>query len=94
MFKNNDPLLGSSPMKAGTLLPVNGSTFGGFPVDFLELLVNMLNGIKSSCGASLLMGVKEIFPLLRGTDLFHFISLCYFASYLLWLIYLIESNTR
>ncbi|KAK2157342.1 hypothetical protein LSH36_193g07037 [Paralvinella palmiformis] len=38
---NNDPLLGSSPLKAGTLLPVNGSTFGGFPVDFLELLTRL-----------------------------------------------------
>ena len=39
--QENDPLLGSSPLKM-KILGLEGGTYGGFPIEFLVLVVSAL----------------------------------------------------
>ena len=39
-FQENDPLLSGSPFK-GNLMSLEGSTYGGFPIKFLVLVVSL-----------------------------------------------------
>ena len=47
-FQENDPLLGSSPLK-GKLFQLDSGTYGGFPIKFLVLVVRFYLPFFVSC---------------------------------------------